>query len=112
MILLDVMVVALSNIPLEMFLIYAMKKAMNRLFTPNETLLVTLAQLISTFQVFRSFYFYLAISSVFRNNIKKLLYNIIYFGKSRTAHQIAPSPLPAGAQPTANVLTRIHRVVV
>lgn len=109
MILLDVVVVALSNIPLGMFLIYAVTKAMNRLFTPTENLLVILAQLISTFQVFGSFYLYLMVSSVFRNNVKMLLHNIICFWKPEINRQIAPSALTAGTQPTANAPNKMPK---
>lgn len=112
MILLDVIVVGLSNIPLGMFLIYAVTKAMNRLFTPTESLLIILAQLISTFQVFGSFYLYLMVSSVFRNNVKKLLYNIICFWKPRKMHLVAPSVLTAGTHPTANAPSKMPKVDV
>ena len=44
MILLDIIVVALSNIPLGCFVIYAVTKALNRAFTPTETLLIILCQ--------------------------------------------------------------------
>lgn len=110
MILLDIFVVALSNIPLGMFLIYVVAKVGNRRFTSVEILLVTLAQIISTIQIFGSFYFYLAVSSTFRNNVNSMLRNIICFWKPATTHQIAPSVQTAGVQPTVITAMVVNKV--
>lgn len=106
MILLDIAVVSLSNIPLGMFLLYAGTKTSNSPFTTIETLLVITAQLISTIQVFGSFYFYMFISSAFRNNVKKLLYSIVCCGKTNTEHRIGPSTLSAVVPLTATAARR------
>ena len=111
MILLDVFVVALSNIPMGMFLIYVVTHVGNRRFAPVEILLVTLAQIISTIQIFGSFYLYLAVSSAFRNNVKNMLRNIICFWKPTATHQIAPSVQTAGAQPTITVAIVAKKIV-
>ena len=91
MILLDIIVEALSNIPMGSFSIYAIINSANRLYTATEILLITLAQLLSTTQVFGSFYFYLAISPAFRTNVKNMLRNVICFWKPRMMNQVAPS---------------------
>lgn len=106
MILLDIAVVSLSNIPLGMFLIYAGTKTSSSPFTTIETLLVITAQLISTIQVFGSFYFYMFVSSAFRNNVKKLLYSIVCCGKINIEHRVGPSTLSVGVPGTAPVAAR------
>ena len=116
MILLDVIVVALSNIPYGMFLIHVATNVTNRRFTAIETLLIVLAQLISAIQVFGSFYFYLIVSSAFRNNVKKMLCNFICFWIPRITHQIAPSVQGTNTQPIAtapmvSMSTKIPNVV-
>ena len=106
MIFLDIAVVSLSNIPLGMFLLYAGTKTSNSPFTTIETLLIIIAQLISTIQVFGSFYFYMIVSSAFRNNVKKLLHSIVCCGKPNIGHRIGPSTLSGGVPPTAPAAAR------
>ena len=105
MILLDVVIVSLSNVPFGMFLIYGVTKALNRFLTPTETLLFTLAQLIGSIQVFGSFYFYLLVSSAFRNNVQNMLRNTICFWKPRLTRRIFPSISAPGVQPILAVPT-------
>lgn len=76
MILLDVIVVVMSNVPMGCFLIYAVAYTSNRLFTPVETLLIYLAQLLSSTQSCGSFYFYFCVSPAFRNNIRAMLVRV------------------------------------
>ena len=114
MILLDVIVVAISNMPIGVFLIYAVTNSSSTAFTPIQTLLIITTQLISTIQVFGSFYFYLLVSSAFRNNVKNMLRNIFCFWKPRTTHQISPSVAGNGVQPTATaamVSTKMPAVI-
>ena len=114
MILLDVVVVSISNIPFGLFLIYVVTNALDRGFTPTETLLIIVAQLISTIQVFGSFYFYLIISSAFRTNVNNMLCKMICFWKPRPTHQIAPIvPIP-DTHPTATnskTITKMPNVI-
>ena len=91
MILLDVIVVALSNIPLGSFYIYAVTKGATVAFTPTESLLYILTPLVSTIQASGSFYLYMIASSAFRSNVKNMLRDILCFWKSRVAPRIAPS---------------------
>lgn len=116
MILLDVVVVVLSNVPFGMYLIYVATNVTNRRFTAIETLLIVVFQLISAIQVFGSFYFYLIVSSAFRHNVKNMLCNLVCFWKPRTMHQIAPSVHTVGSQPVAtapavSVSTKMPNVV-
>ena len=73
MILLDVVVVTISNLPLAIFLIYAAVQTSGRWFTPVESLLLYVAQIISSIQSCGSFYFYLMFSPAFRQNIIMML---------------------------------------
>lgn len=91
MILSDVTVMAVSNLPVGIFLLYAVTTIRSFSFTPTEMLFGTLTQLASSIQTFGSFYFYLMISSTFRKNVKNMLFNLIYFWKPRAARQVAPS---------------------
>ena len=91
MILLDVIVVALSNIPLGCFIIYASKNCANRPLTPTEGLFGIVTQLIGTAQASGSFYFYVIVSSALRTNVKIMLSNVLCFWKPRTTNQIAAS---------------------
>ena len=114
MILLDVIVVAFSNVPIGVFLIYVVTNSSSTAFTPIQTLLIITTQLISTIQVFGSFYFYLLVSSTFRNNVKNMLRNIFCFWKPRTTHQVSPSVAGTGVHPTATaamVSTKMPGVV-
>lgn len=100
MILLDIMVVALSNLPLGIFLSYVAPKFSTGRFTPIESLLITVTQLLRSTQAFGSFYFYMIVSLTFRNNVKNMLRNIFCFWKPKRRHQIAPSVQTAGALPS------------
>ena len=99
MILLDVIVVALSNMPIGAFFIYAVTKRSNTTYTPIDMLLIIMAQLISAIQAFGSFYFYLLVSSTFRNNVKNMVRNIFCFWEPRTTHRVSPSVAGTGVQP-------------
>ena len=81
MILLDVLVVTISNLPIGCYLIYVVTKSGNRLFTPVETLLIYMSQLLSSIQSAGSFYFYLTVSSAFRKNVKAMLGKVLCCGK-------------------------------
>lgn len=89
MILLDIIIVALSNIPQGLLYIYLVTKVETVGMTLTESLLNTLAQLLSALLAFGSFYFYLIVSSTFRNNISNMLRYILCFWKPRT-HQVLP----------------------
>ena len=103
MILLDVVLVILSSVPLGSFLMYAVTKDTNRIFTPTEGLLIVLAQLLTAIQAFGSFYFYLIVSPAFRNNVRNMLRDILCFWKPRNMNQVAPSTVTATAIPTKTI---------
>ena len=97
MILLDVVVVALSNIPLGIFYMYAVTNSGNQLPSSLENLFFLLAQLLSSTQPAGCFYFYLIISSAFRANAKRMF----CFWKPIPIHPIGHSTIVAPAMPTA-----------
>ena len=90
MILLDVAVVTISNVPTGCYLIYVVTKSGNRLFTPVETLLIYMTQILSSTQSCGSFYFYLTVSSAFRKNIRAMLVNVFCCGKVIARADVGP----------------------
>ena len=90
MILLDVVIVAVSNAPLGLFFTYIVSSG-RRGLTPTEELVYVVVRLLSTTQVFSSYYLYLIISSTFRKNVKKILRKILFFWKIRVTNQVVPS---------------------
>lgn len=110
MILLDIAVVSLSNIPLGMFLLYAGTRNSSARFTAIEALLIVTTQLISTVQVFGSFYFYMLVSSTFRNNVKKLLYRIFCCGKTNGEHRVGPLTVTVGVRRTVLVAPKSMKI--
>lgn len=109
MILMDIVVVALSNIPLGVFLSYVAPKFSTGRFTPIESLLITVTQLVRTTQAFGSFYFYMIVSSTFRNNVRNMLRNVFCFWKPKRTHPIAPSVQTAGGVPSTTGRMRLSR---
>lgn len=93
MILLDIFIVVISNVPMGCFLIYAVAYTSNRLFTPVETLLIYLAQLLSSTQSCGSFYFYFIVSPAFRRNIRQMILKI--FCCKTLSDRIAPVNISA-----------------
>ena len=103
MILLDVVVVTISNLPLGCFIIYAVTNASNRLFTPTETLLIYLVQLLTAAQSSGSFYLYLVVSPAFRTNIKLMLAKLLCGWTPAARNAVVPVSATAPAPRTTMV---------
>ncbi len=90
MIILDVIVVGISNISLGGVYLYEIAINTIQLFAPTTYFIFTIAQLISATQSCASFYLYLIISSTFRKNIKIMLSKTCCFWNQTMKHRIAP----------------------
>ena len=91
MILFDIVIVTVSNVPLGVMYVYLISKAIGSRITLLENMIFLLTQLLSATQVFGSFYFYLIISSAFRKNVKNMLCSIACFWKPRAMRQVEPT---------------------
>lgn len=92
MILFDVVIVAVSNAPQGLLYVYLVSKINMSRTTSMESLISVLTQLLSATQAFGSFYFYLIVSTAFRNNVSNMLWRLFGFWKVRRRGQIIPLP--------------------
>ena len=106
MILLDIIVVAVSNIPVACFFIYAVTQGTNRQFKPIETLIVFIAQCLSSLQSSISFYIYLTVSRTFRKNIQAILLMMLCCGKKQ--HDATVFPVSATVEMRRHGMTELN----